>query len=152
MKLEDLIGKEITDLLISYKTENYGFDEADCYLVLNKNLTVGLPFSIDDEVWIRESDKIATSIFTTSIGNQKNAGITWLIGSKITDFIQFPEGDTDKAFVELSNGMIITEIPVAPNGTGLAGLAIFESIQKLEARFGDRYTRLSEKRAIPNKV
>ncbi len=50
--------------------------------------------------------------------------------TKIIDFIWDTEEDKKGLFF-LSNGFIITDIPVAPNGLGTAGLHYFENMEKL---------------------
>ncbi|AUC15914.1 hypothetical protein BTO06_12465 [Tenacibaculum sp. SZ-18] len=60
---------------------------------------------------------------------------------KIVDFIIFEDYDS-VGFLELENGNIITETLTAPNGTGMAGLNIFENLKDFEENCGTEYKRL----------
>lgn len=61
----------------------------------------------------------------------------------ITDLLEY-EDSTDKCFIELGNGMLITAVAMAHHGTGNAGLHWFENLESLEKRHGTDYRRLSE--------
>lgn len=63
---------------------------------------------------------------------------------KIVDFLWYEE-DTDKGFLLLDNGYLITEIIVAPTGTGIAGLNYFETLMDLTNRRGTTYLKLTDK-------
>lgn len=138
MKLLELVGEKIKDIFIAYKYESGGLDQADCFLVLHSDLVIGIPFSADEEVWIRELDRYAESIFGKVRKKDKDIGIK---NQKIVNLIDIGEVG-DKMCIELENGKIITEINIAPNGTGHAGLWIFNSIYELEERHGSSYQRL----------
>ncbi|HRP01524.1 MAG TPA: hypothetical protein PLE30_02640 [Candidatus Kapabacteria bacterium] len=62
---------------------------------------------------------------------------------KIVDFIWYAD-DTDKGLLLLDNGYLISEITVAPYGTGLAGLNYFESLENLIERRGNEYLKLTD--------
>lgn len=62
---------------------------------------------------------------------------------KIIDFIWYSD-DTEKGFLLLDNGYLITETTVAPHGTGLAGLNYFESLTDLTNRSGTGYLKLTD--------
>jgi len=62
---------------------------------------------------------------------------------KIIDFIWYPD-DTEKGFLLLDNGYLITEITIAPHGTGLSGLNYFETITDLINRQGTGYLKLTD--------
>ena len=65
---------------------------------------------------------------------------------KIIDYIWFPE-DYENGYVMLDNGYLITEVTVAPHGTGAAGLHLLENISDLRDteyfRFTDKNTSKS---------
>ena len=63
---------------------------------------------------------------------------------KITDFLMIEEYES-VGFFELENGYIITEISLAPSGTGLVGLKFYENMQDFEMHHGTKYLRLTEK-------
>jgi len=64
---------------------------------------------------------------------------------KIVDFIWYDE-DNDKGLFLLDNGYLITETTVAPQGTGLAGLNYFESLENLTESRGDKYLKLTDEK------
>ena len=66
-----------------------------------------------------------------------------MINNKIIAYISYSSEPTDKAFLELENGVIITEQNFAPNGTGIVGLRIYDSIKDMKRKFGEKYTRIT---------
>ena len=64
---------------------------------------------------------------------------------KIVDFIWYDE-DNDKGLFLLDNGYLVTETTVAPQGTGLAGLNYFESLENLTERRGNEYLKLTDEK------
>ena len=147
MRLIELIGKEIIDILVT--TQPY--DEfprlwkADSYIVLQDGLIIGIPFYLDkeeldnEEVWIRELDNSAVSIYRRKWWQRKVDTLNDLRGKRISDIIYYPEND-EKALFELDNGKIITEVTVAPIGIAV-GLYVYDSIDHAEKRFGPDYLR-----------
>lgn len=147
MELQSLIGKVIKDILVIAQPfeefSDYGLWKADCFVVLENDLIVGIPFHLDDNgAWVRESDPSAVSYFPKRKWWQRKVNEqNDLRGRKITDIIDFPEGD-ERAFLELDNGKMITEVSVAPPGIHV-GLHVYNSIQDVEKRFGSDYIRLT---------
>lgn len=139
MVLRQLIGKEIQDILVKVEFESYGLDKADSFIILRDNLIIGIPFDIDEDVWERDLDKEAKSVFA----DKRNNALVSIKGKKIIDFLKFMNNE-DKAILELEDEKFITEITTAPNGTGHAGLWVFQSRQELEKRYGTDYKRLNE--------
>lgn len=70
--------------------------------------------------------------------------LKYIQNKKIKDFLWY-EDDSEKGFIELENGYIITETTMSPSGTGLAGLNYFVSIDDLEKRKGNDYKRITHK-------
>jgi hypothetical protein len=66
----------------------------------------------------------------------------------IVDVLWYAE-EIEKAFIELDNGYIITETTVANNGTGLAGLNYFQTVDDLKKRKGNDILRLTD---LPDKT
>ena len=66
---------------------------------------------------------------------------------KIVDFLWYKD-DSEKGFILLDNGFLITEKTVSNHGTGLAGLNLYESINDLTSAKGKEYSRFSEKQGI----
>lgn len=61
---------------------------------------------------------------------------------KIVDFLWYADA-IEKGFILLDNGYIITETTIAPHGTGLAGLNLYESINDLTNAKGNDYSKLT---------
>jgi hypothetical protein len=146
MELKSLIGKEILDILVKtekYKEFNhYGLWKAECFYVLTDNVIIGLPFHIADrEVWIRTPDPLAKTCFPDKKWWQKTREPDKIQNAVIKDIIDYPE-EIHPAYLELDNGIIITEEHVAPAGL-VVGLYVFNSIHELEAKNGNNYIRLS---------
>ncbi len=147
MMLNDLIGKEIEDIRVKVKYESYGLDNGDAFIVLKENLVIGVPWTIDNDdlVWERQLDKEALSIFEDK-GNEKIKSIR---GRRIVGLLKYEDSETgfveaEKAFLELEGEKFITEITMAPNGTGLVGVWIFHSKEELEQRYGTNYKKLTQ--------
>lgn len=67
------------------------------------------------------------------------------IQNRIIVDILWYSGELEKAFIELDNGYLITETTVANNGTGLAGLNYYQSIENLPNRSSSSISKLSNK-------
>lgn len=147
MLLSELIGKEIRDIKVKVNYEQYGLDKADSFIVLNNDFTVGIPWCIDEDepVWERQLDQKAVSLFE----GKSEERIKIIKGKRIIDFLFFDATESgfmeaEKAFLELEDEIFITEITIAPNGTGIAGLSILHSKAELEKKYGTSYRRLSK--------
>lgn len=144
MKLTKLIGQEIIDIRIRTQPNDdvRWLWNADCYLVFTGGLTIGIPFNLDgEEVWIREPDPLAVSIYHRKWWQRKVNARDDLRGLMITDIIYYPEGD-NKVLLELNSGKIITEVTVAPIGIAV-GLYVYDSLHQVEKNFGTAYIRLT---------
>lgn len=62
---------------------------------------------------------------------------------KIIDFFWYDE-EIEKGFLLLENGYIITETLCSPNGTGQAGLNIYDNIDELISIRGEDFLKLSD--------
>ncbi|RFS17717.1 hypothetical protein [Emticicia sp. C21] len=62
----------------------------------------------------------------------------------IVDFIWYNRID-EKGFFLLDSGYLITHTLTSPEGTGLAGINIFESIEELTELSGSDYEKISDK-------
>jgi hypothetical protein len=66
MLLQELIGKTITNIFQILNYEDGGLDQCQCFIELNNKVIIDIPCSFDnfdDEVWIKELDEKAISIF-----------------------------------------------------------------------------------------
>ncbi|MDN3579632.1 hypothetical protein [Mucilaginibacter flavus] len=61
-------------------------------------------------------------------------------GQKIIDYLHYPD-EMENVLLLLENGYVVTEISIAPQGTGDAGLKYFESIDELALNMGDDFIR-----------
>lgn len=145
MELRELIGKKIIDILLHIEMEPYGLDKADSFLILENGLVVGIPFAYDDkEVWQKEPHPEAKSIFKPKRWWQKpDPLLLRLKNTIITDIISYKD-ELMTAFIQLDNGMLITEINIAPSGTGDAAFWYYDSIAIVEDKFGKKYKRLTD--------
>ena len=64
MLINELIGKTITNIYALYEPEVYGHDKAECFIELDHDIIIDIPFGSSDDIWIKELNKEAVSIFT----------------------------------------------------------------------------------------
>lgn len=179
MQAKDIIGKTITDIYQWVEYEIGGLDQGECFLEIDKDFFVKIPYFEDEEIAVENIDKRATSFSSNQAmetvnkpdkeknkvlnkGEERRAffrqlgkhlgrmasyeeiapkskphktenlsnEILEIKGQRIIDFIWDTEEDKKGLFL-LSNGFLITEMSIAPNGLGLAGLNCFENMEKL---------------------
>lgn len=63
MTINELFGKKITNLFIRFGKEQEWLDTADCFIELDNSLLIGFPHEFSGEVWVREADPAATTVF-----------------------------------------------------------------------------------------
>ena len=63
MRLEELIGKTITNIFQVLEYESYGLDKGECFVELDNNIIIDIPYSFDGEVRTKDLDEKAISIF-----------------------------------------------------------------------------------------
>ncbi|THU37981.1 hypothetical protein FAM09_14940 [Niastella caeni] len=63
MTIKELFGKTITNIYATFGVEQEWLDTADCFIELDNNLVIAFPFSFSEEVWVRELDAKATTLF-----------------------------------------------------------------------------------------
>lgn len=178
MLTKELIGKKITNIFTFVEHEHYGIDTAKCFIEIDDKIIIGFPLGGDEEVWIKELNPKAISIFeglpdevVHPIIKEKNSfwgriktffnieiipdsnnyydyRIKQLQNRIITDFLWYQD-EIENGFIELDNGYIITEKTVAMNGTGLAGLNYYKNFETLSERRNLKIVRLTEKRNTP---
>jgi hypothetical protein len=157
--IEDLIGKGITNIYVTYGLEQGWLDTAKCYIELDSHLIIDIPYCSDksnNEVWVQKLDPNAKSIFVPDtvehpidkiirrVFRQPKTEKPELIkNTKIVDFIWYDES-IDKGFLLLSNGCLISETTMSPSGTGMAGINFYDSIEKLIKAHGKDYKKISE--------
>ena len=136
MRIEELFGKTITNFYAIFGQEQGWLDTADCFIEIDNNLIIGFPYGFDKEVRIRGLDPEAENLF-----NYTKA----IHGLAIQDFLWYDD-DSEKGFLLLSNGSLITEIMMSPHGTGLAGINYYKSVEELIKSKGDDLKKLSTSR------
>jgi hypothetical protein len=193
MFTKELIGRKITNIFTLVNYESYGLDTAENFVELDHKTIIGIPFSDQEEVWIKNLNPDAISIFKDltdemlyyvnkkekTIGELANKyrkekksllgrlktliGINIVINDykpykvesreykakyiqnrTIVDIIWYAD-EIEKSFIELDNGYVITETITAMNGTGLAGLNYFETLDSLTKTKGLNFMRLTDK-------
>lgn len=63
MQIEEIIGKTVTNIYSLVKMEVGGLDNGECFIELDNNIIIELPFGFSDDVWIKDLDKGALSLF-----------------------------------------------------------------------------------------
>lgn len=165
MEIAELIGKRVTDIFQVLDLEVGGLDKGDCYIELDNELVVGIPYALNDDVWIKEVPFEADSVFIdlsdipiydvksflgikyTKPSHFKENKIKYLKDQRIMDFLWFDDEDfkfSNHVYFLLENGYIFTQTLVAPHGLGMAGLNYYYSIAHFEEQVGKKYKRLTE--------
>lgn len=197
MRIEEIIGKTVTNIYSLVNMEVGGLDNGECLIELDNNIIIDIPFGFSDDVWIKDLDKDALSLFADLSDykvyhvNKDNKTVGEIANNyprqkrtilnrlhrilfghdiaikeyqpykvdytenklkhikdrKITDFLWYDD-DSKKGFILLDNGYLVTETNVAPNGTGLAGLNFFETLNDLTNAKGNDYFKLTDQKGI----
>ncbi|GDX48252.1 hypothetical protein LBMAG25_10700 [Bacteroidota bacterium] len=192
MQTEEIIGTTVTNIYSLVKMEVGGLDTGECFVELDNKTIVDIPFGFSDEIWVKELDKNALSLFADlsdyhvnkdgktvgeiaanyqrkkrTIFNRlrkvffghdiaikdyqpykveyREDKLKNLKDRKIVDFLWYAD-DSEKGLILLDNGYIITETTIAPHGTGLAGLNVYQSINDLTNAKGNDYSKLTDKK------
>lgn len=169
MKATELIGTTITDIWVWSKIDWGGLDEADVFLELDNQVTIGFPVGLETGDLSMKVRKGAVSLFEEErdipvdvvnperktiwgklmslVGldsglpkEYRECKINSLQDQKIKDLLLFEE--EWEVVIELENGFFITERGVSPNGTGQAGLNYYENLEALEKWHGKDYDRM----------
>jgi hypothetical protein len=193
MRIEELIGKTVTNIYSIIEYESYGLDKGECFIELDNKTIIDIPFGESEDIWIKDLDLKAKSIFNdlsdypfyyvnkdkksikeiadnyqkqkhSLLGKLKSFfgqeviikeyqphrveyrenKLKYIQNRLIVDVLWYAD-EIEKAFIELDNGYIITETTVANNGTGLAGLNYYQTINDLTKRNGINILRLTDK-------
>lgn len=134
MEIKELFGKKITRIFEIYNSEPYGLDKCEMFLELDNLIIIDIPWHNSENIWVKKLSNSAKEIINE---------LDKILNNKIIAFISYPIEPSDKAFIELENGIIISEQTIAPNGTGLAGLHIYNSIKDIESKFGTNFSRVT---------
>ncbi|HEV7231371.1 MAG TPA: hypothetical protein VGO45_08595 [Bacteroidia bacterium] len=63
MQLKELIGKQITNIYSLVEMDTGGLDTGECFLELDNNLIIDIPYDSNQDVWIKELNPGASSLF-----------------------------------------------------------------------------------------
>jgi hypothetical protein len=63
MLIEELFGKTITNIYANFGIEQEWLDTADCFIELDANLVIAFPYGFSEEVWVRDLDPKANTLF-----------------------------------------------------------------------------------------
>ena len=193
MLTNELIGKTITNIYQIVEFEHYGLDKGECFVELDNKIIIDIPFGESEEVWIKDLNKKAVSLFNdlndypvyhvnpegktikeiadkyqkerrtiynrikkiifgldVSIKEYKpykveyrENKLKYIRNKTIIDFIWFPD-EVEKGYLLLDNGYLISETTVANNGTGLAGLNYYKTIEEIAERYNSKFVRLTD--------
>jgi hypothetical protein len=149
--MASIIGKVITDIQCKYGQQDGWLDTAECFIELDHTLFIEIPYGESAGVFESVADQASQSIFSDlsdipqySLNREgKVTGVEYRVNSlkhvinrTIVDY--WWESDrTEKGFFELDNGYFISEQYMAPSGTGLAGLHLYDSLDSLKKMKGD---------------
>jgi hypothetical protein len=64
MLIQELIGKKVTNIYAIVEYEHGGLDKGECFVELDNNIVIDIPFGDSDDVWIKLLDNKAMSIFS----------------------------------------------------------------------------------------
>lgn len=114
-----------------------GNDEGEVFLKLDNGETIAFPIGLSSEYYLADKNSIASS------ENLFDSFFKLDSSTQIVDIIELNEF-WQETFIELRNGVLLSENTLAPNGTELAGLISFQDIHAFEKHHGTNYLRLSQ--------
>jgi hypothetical protein len=174
-----------------------GLDTGECFIELDNEIIIDIPFGFSDDIWIKDLDEDAVRLFADlsdypvyhvnkdnkTVGeiadnyqrqrrtifnrlrkvlfghdiaikdyqpfkvDYRENKLKHIKDRKIIDFLWYDD-DSEKGFILLDNGYLITETNFAPHGTGLAGLNLYENLNDLTNTKGNEYFKLTDKKGI----
>ncbi len=63
MLIQELIGKTITNIYSKVEYENYGLDKGECFIELDNEIIIDIPYGESEDVWLKDLDNNAESLF-----------------------------------------------------------------------------------------
>jgi hypothetical protein len=63
MLKEEIIGKTVTNIYSLVTIEVGGLDTGECFIELDNETIIDIPFGLSDDIWIKEVNKKAVSLF-----------------------------------------------------------------------------------------
>ena len=59
----EIIGMRVTNIYSLEKMEVDGLDNGECFIELDSKIIIDIPYGFNDDIWIKELDKDAVSLF-----------------------------------------------------------------------------------------
>ena len=56
MRTEELINKTLTNIYSLVKMEVGGLDTGECFIELDNEIIIDIPFGFSDDIWIKDLD------------------------------------------------------------------------------------------------
>ncbi|GAB3836412.1 hypothetical protein [Hymenobacter jeollabukensis] len=140
MLLRELLGRSIIRISAQFGLVDGWLDTCYCYLQLDNGLVIDLPSmveSLEDGVGTQDALPAGSTELTHRVPFVLNQPIVGIISYEYEDDI------LTAALLELANGYLLTEVNMAPSGTGAAALWHLASLADVEAQFGPDYRRLA---------
>ena len=63
MRTEELINKTLTNIYSLVKMEVGGLDTGECFIELDNEIIIDIPFGFSDDIWIKDLDEDAVRLF-----------------------------------------------------------------------------------------
>lgn len=157
--MKDIIGRKLVDIHqhVTQASLHGWLDEGDVWVTLDGGTVIGVPHGLDGDVWLRELPSEALSVIPqerVEIRGYRRWWKSWmpcskpapwdireLRGQEIVDVIVV--GDDRHAYIVLANDAMVSTNPVAPNGTGSAGVELRRSVREFEVQWEGMLQRLS---------
>jgi hypothetical protein len=169
MKIENLIGKKISSIKMEVKDFLYDgsipLEESNSVIILESGEIFKIPFQYSQKIELdsdttknqvnlllhekhdKKRKSFVSNFFPKSQSKEEkliSQNIKMIKGKKIIGVYQYNEEDVlDKWIIEIETKYLISEISIAPKGTGHAGIWIFKSKDELSAKFGSSFQKIS---------
>lgn len=161
MNIEELVGKWIVDIRMEVKDFEYDgsilLEESNSSIILSTGEIFEIPFRNATTVELKTSiPNKQKSIFQTNKPTSFFSNLTSFFsddltkrntkkvqGKKIISIYHYDENERlDNCIIEVESGFLISEISMAPKGTGHASIWIFTSKNDLRKRMGKGFTQI----------
>ena len=137
MTSQNLIGKTIVELFEKIQFEEYGIDQGELFLKLDSGELISFPFDLGFKSFLVDDNQVADAKNILQEASESNE--SWMI----KDLIEVSD-PLSNPYIELQCGILFTEESMGQNGTGMAGLRLYQNLEAFESMHGKKYVRLSE--------
>lgn len=148
MDLKDILGETIKDIRCTYINENkYGLQEFQSYIQLSSGLIFQIPHYPDAEI----EETLALNELFRKAKEIEYRFLKRVKGQKIVDFyflyIEDELSEDDKPYMQLENGLFLTELNYGPMGLTNVDMQILTSVEfetvRNELDSDSKFVRLS---------